>query len=281
MPSYALADIGLNKIAQVNNVVITQHDLDAKISNLSVISNIPVEQLKPFQDKILQDMIKDEVFLVQATKMQIKIDDQEITEMVKMAEREKGLAAGTIANLMKKHPDISRSFKAQIAKNHLIQYFVTPKIIVTQEEIAKQLNKGRLTLNFTIASLLIDKEQKEKLKDFIAKMEQEVENCNEFENFVNNHNMPPLSIFSSKVDDLNETLKSYILNLNNGQLSQEIPLNDGSIQFFMVCDKQKVEEGKKTEAEVKEEILNKKMVDAVNNYYLSIAKNTRIIMYKK
>ena len=277
----AMADIQLKTLAQIYNISITEHDLDDRVESLAALSNAQPEQFKEFQERIFQDMIRDEVFLHQAKKLKIKVTEGEIDELIEESEQGRGMSKGAIKELMKKHPAIYNSFKAQVAKNTLIQNFVVPKIIITTEEVEKQKGKSHTTMKFSIAMLHLDQERADKHEATLKLMEQEVGSCDDFKNFIEKHNLPELTFVESKIEDLNDAMKSFVSNFPEGKISEQIQVGDDAYQYLMICSKKNVELAKKTEEEIKAEIYNRKLEIGINNYYLSLIKNAHIVIPNK
>jgi len=76
-------------------------------------------------------------------------------------------------------------------------------------------------------------------------------------------------------------LKNFVSSSQIGQITDLVQTDVDKYQILMLCNKKTIESGKKSREEVKEEIFNKKLDDAVNNYYLSIARKAHIIVYEK
>ncbi len=276
----SLATVQIQNLARVYNKTITEHDVEDRIEVLSVMNQIPPENLSMYKSKLLQDMIKEEVFLHQAKKLKIKIEQAEVDQLISFTENSRNLPEGTMKNLIEKHPDMETSFKAQIAKNQIIQSYIMPKIFVTDIEVDKQLGSTRKTILASIASIEISGNDLDKKKLLLEGIESKVSNCSEFEKYAENNNLEEVLYINNKIDDLNESLKNFVTNANIGQVTNLLQINDNHYQMLMLCDKKLVDNGKKSKEEIKEDIFNKKVENAINNYYLTLARKANIIVYK-
>ena len=276
----AFADIKFKTLAQVYNVFITDYDLDDRIESLALLNNADVDKFQGYREKIFQDMIKDEVFLHQVKKLKIKITKEEVDDLIEESEEGRGLPKGTIQSLVKKHPSIYKSFEAQVAKNVLIQNLIAPKIVITQEEIEKQKQQPRKVMKFSIAVLHMTKDEISLAKNGLAKMT-EIQGCKAFTDLIETNKLPQATIVEGALDDLNDTMKAFVENYPQGKVSEKIQVGDDAYQYFMLCGKQNVAVGTKTEAEIKNEIYNRKLETGINSYYLSLTKNAHIVIFKK
>lgn len=277
--TYSFATSKIQNLAQVYNKTITEHDIEDRIEVLAVMNRVPVESLAHYKNKLLQDMIKEEVFLYQAKKLKIKIHQQEVDQLINLAESSRNQPEGTLQELIKKHPAMEASFKAQIVKNQILQSYIMPKIFVTELEVEKQLGSTKKTILASIAAIEISGEDIEKKKSLLENIEEKVTNCAEFEKYAQDNNLTEVIYINNKIDDLNESLKNFVANVNIGQVTNLLQIEDKRYQMLMLCDKKLVDNGKKSKEEIREDIFNKKVEDAVNNYYLTLARKANIIVY--
>lgn len=279
LSAYSLATVKIKNLAQVYNKTITEHDVEDRIEVLAVMNQIPIDSLSQYKNKLLQDIIKEEVFLHQAKKLKIKVDQAEIDQLINITESSRNLPEGTLKNLVEKHPDMETSFKAQITKNQIVQNYIMPKIFVTDLEIEKQLGSTKKTILASIASIEISGSEIEVKKSLLENIESKITNCEEFEKYAQNNNLEEVVYVNNKIDDLNESLKNFVMNVNIGQVTNLLQVDENRYQMLMLCDKKLVDNGKKTKEEIKEDIYNKKLDDAINNYYLTLARKANIVVY--
>jgi len=274
------AAINIKNLAQVYNITITEQDLEDRIIVLAAMNQVSPESFAPYKSKLLQDMIKEEVFLHQAKKFKIKIEQPEIDEVINFTETSRNLPKGTIADLISKHADMERSFKAQIAKNNIVQGYIAPKIFVTDAEIEKQSGSTKKTILASIASIEVSGDNIDAKKTLLENIETKVSNCSDFEKYAQQNNLEEILYINNKIDDLNEALRNFVTNANVGQVTNLLQIDETHFQMLMLCEKMLVDNGKKTKNEIREDIYNKKLEDAINNYYLTLARKANITVYK-
>jgi hypothetical protein len=232
-----------------------------------------------FKDKLLQDMIKEEVFLYQAKKLKIQIEQKEIDHIREITESSRNLPAGTVIALIKKYPNMEKSFKAQVAKNHIIQSYIIPKIFVTDAEMNTQIGTIKKTTLASIAFIDISGSDLEAKKASLENLESKLHTCKELETYTQDRNLGEVIYIKNKIDDLNDSLKHFVNNANIGQMTNLLKIDDTRYQMLMLCDKSLIDNGTKTKEEVQDEIYNKKLDDALNNFYLNAARKANIIVY--
>ena len=104
-------------------------------------------------------------------------------------------------------------------------------------------------------------------------------NCPDFEIYALENNLAEILYINNKIDDLNEALKNFVTNANTGQVTNLLQVDENHYQMLMLCDKKLVDNGEKSKDEIREDIYNKKLDDAVNNYYLTLARKANITVY--
>jgi parvulin-like peptidyl-prolyl isomerase len=202
-------------IAKVENYIITQYDLMARIKVLEKLNNIKItEQTKK---EILNQLIDDKVSLIQAKKLGVKITDSELEYYVRSIEQQRNLAQGTL--FKSEYKSIIDHIKSDLLWKRIINLAGMPKFNVEEKEIDQFINAYTMPGEIQIAQLIIDNDLYNSKKSIIENGIKTIKNCDDFDHFAYKNGIDKPLRITAKPEELNEETRAVIANLNVGQVS--------------------------------------------------------------
>jgi peptidyl-prolyl cis-trans isomerase SurA len=144
--SPASAEIQNRVVAIVNTELVTLHELERRIRELTGVSS---EELKTKSEetyietrrKVLNDLIDQKIAIDKIKELEIEVPAEEVDEAIERVKEDNQLTQeGLIAKLKERgitYEDYRKSIKAELERIRLVNYEVQSKIILKDEDIEK------------------------------------------------------------------------------------------------------------------------------------------------
>lgn len=259
-------------LAIVNNEAITITDLDARMNLLVRINHGNLQDNFSTRKQIMQNLVDEKLYIMEANNNNIKISNEEIKERVEIAHKsnpELPVDSDTIIN----------QIKAQLLWSKLVNMKLRSSISVTNQEIneaAKTFSSEDYHLTFKEIIFRDRQYYKDTKKIEVAK--NKVKNCDEFIKLASEFKADKPETFNVKWSELGEHIKPYLASLKVGEVSN--PAMFGNTQtLFCICAKDQEELTQELKEKIKLHLSEKKMVIASKNYLEDIKKRTFIKYY--
>lgn len=140
-------------LVKINDAIITQYDLDAKMKpildrvkgrNLSAEDK---EKLAKLRKQTLDQMVDESLMDQEIKKYEIVISEEIVDQEIKRIKEEQGVDDEKFAQWIKEDGETMESFRAKlkgiIEKQELLGYMVHSKVLVTDSEIQEEYEKRR------------------------------------------------------------------------------------------------------------------------------------------
>lgn len=301
-PSGAYATICDRVVAIVNNDIITLHEVDTKMEEISGIK--PAELKKEDNEKYLStrwkvlDLLIDErIAAEKAKELGIDVSPEEIDAAIERIKKQNGLTQEEfVADLKERgisYEQYRKQVKQDLERMHLINQEVKSKIIIRDETVKQYYEKHRSKFSspgeIHLAAIFLregnandpdaQRALMKKARDILAELKQ----GKDFSELARKYSQGPgaqdggdLGVF--KMSQLDNTLARIANALPVGGISEPIA-RDGGIQILKVLSKQ--EAGLKSLSQVREKIYDTLYKQEVNRRFASWIKNLREKAYIK
>lgn len=143
----------LRVAAVVNDDVISDHDLDARVRLALFSSGIPVtpETRKRMQRQVLQVLIREKLQLQEARRLNIKVSREELTKAIIRLEKRNRMSPGKLLDSLKRQgiPPLAMlsQLNASMAWSKVVQARIRPFVRVSEQDVDGELE--RIKANWT------------------------------------------------------------------------------------------------------------------------------------
>lgn len=256
------AEIQNRVVAIVNDQVITLHELDSKIRELTGLSP---RELKEKSDeiyietrrKILNDLIDQKIALEKIKELEIKAEPKEVDQAIEKVKEDNQLTQeGLIAKLKERgttYEAYRKSMQAELERIELINYEVQSKIVLREEDIEKYYRehideftsggKVRLGLIFLKQTDPADKDEARALYQKAQNILSMIQGGEDFGKLARKYSSGPgareggdLGVF--KLSEMESEMAKQIEGLSSGDVAKPIIRPDG-IRIIKVVEKDK------------------------------------------
>jgi hypothetical protein len=130
-----------NIIAKVGKKIITIDDINKRLAMVMIVNNLPQNQdiAQEIAPKVLNMLIDEELFFIEAEKLKITITDNEWTKTIEGIEKQNNLPQGKFLEaLAAKNIDVKtakRQINAQILWNKIVQQHIQPTIRINEQDV--------------------------------------------------------------------------------------------------------------------------------------------------
>jgi len=256
------AEIQNRVVAIVNDQVITLHELDSKIRELTGLSP---RELKEKSDeiyietrrKILNDLIDQKIALEKIKELEIQAEPKEVDQAIEKVKEDNQLTQeGLIAKLKERgttYEAYRKSMQAELERIELINYEVQSKIVLREEDIEKYYKehideftsggKVRLGLIFLKQTDPADKDEARALYQKTQNILSMIQGGEDFAKLARKYSSGPgareggdLGVF--KLSEMESEMAKQIEGLSSGDVAKPIIRPDG-IRIIKVVEKDK------------------------------------------
>jgi len=256
------AEIQNRVVAIVNDQVITLHELDSKIRELTGLSP---RELKEKSDeiyietrrKILNDLIDQKIALEKIKELEIQAEPKEVDQAIEKVKEDNQLTQeGLIAKLKERgttYEAYRKSMQAELERIELINYEVQSKIVLREEDIEKYYKehideftsggKVRLGLIFLKQTDPADKDEARALYQKAQNILSMIQGGEDFGKLARKYSSGPgareggdLGVF--KLSEMESEMAKQIEGLSSGDVAKPIIRPDG-IRIIKVVEKDK------------------------------------------
>jgi peptidyl-prolyl cis-trans isomerase SurA len=142
-PILSYADTPLDRVvAIVNDNVITQSQLDKQIKLVKIQSqqtNTPIPAASELRDKVLQNLIDEQLQLQMATKAGIKVSDTDLDQAITHIAQQNGISVADLQSKLAQQGMNYDQYRQQIRKQMILsqvqQQMVAPRVTVSPQEV--------------------------------------------------------------------------------------------------------------------------------------------------
>ena len=298
----AIAEVCNRIVACVNSDIITLHELNSKIKEMTGVSPFQImnenkEKYLQTRSNILQILIDEKITHEKVKELGIEISSLEIDKEIERIKKEHALTHEELLNNLKEkgltYEALRRRIKKDIERMQLTQFEVNSKIVVSDEEIEEYYNEHKEEFKnenrVRLASIILlqqdpsDKEEALSLAKKADVIMSRLKNGHDFATLANQFTEGPgageggdLGLF--EIASLSPELKDIVDRMPTGEVSQPLVRSFG-IQIIKIVEKQ--EQGVKPIDEVKDMISRKLYRLEVNKRYSSWIKELRDKAYTK
>lgn len=257
----AFAEIRNRVVAVVNSQVITLHELDNRIRELT--GHTPQELREKSQEtfmetrrRVLDDLIDQKIALERIKELEIKVDPKEVDEAIERVKADNQLTQEDLLAKLKErgmtYEAYRQSIQTELERAQLINYEVQSKIVLTEEAIAKyyrehmdQFSSGgkvRLGLIFLRQKDPEDKNEARALERRAEEIRSLLQAGEDFGKLARQFSSGPgakeggdMGVF--KVSELSPEMAAQIEGLSAGQVANPIIRPDG-IRIIKVLERE-------------------------------------------
>jgi peptidyl-prolyl cis-trans isomerase SurA len=283
-------------VAKVNDQVITNLDLKDRYKFVLKISKISVNSKKEkllLLNQLLQKMIDEELYIIEATNLGITADSSELNATLEKVALNQNKSINSFKKFFKKnylsYDNYKKQVKSQILWSKIVKKTISSKVKVGESEIEEMLELKRIKSSVTqilLSEIYIpfdyktgnNKINSENLSNKLAK---ELRKKKNFKSIAKQFSRSPTSEFGGEIGwvkkgDINSKIYQEIQDLPIGGISEPLLINDG-YYLFKVSDKKALNNlGKKDMNEVTNYIFNKKLQTATKSYLMDLKKKSFI-----
>ncbi|MGH7088812.1 MAG: SurA N-terminal domain-containing protein, partial [Stellaceae bacterium] len=127
--------------AVVNNDIVTDQDVTARLRLVELSSNIPdtPETQKRLGPQILRSLVDEKLQLQEAKRLNIAVKPEEVTKAIESIEERNNMKPGTLATLLKERgipiSSLEEQIKATLAFGKVVQARVSEDVQVSDDEV--------------------------------------------------------------------------------------------------------------------------------------------------
>lgn len=274
--------------AIVNGEIISNQDIQNRINSFLMTSQIPLnaQTKEMIAQKVLHGAIDEKIKLQAAEKEGIKIDDKDVKLAIKNFEKNNKIPEGELKNILKQANVSQKSFeeqmKADLAWIRLLKNKLRYEGNITQSEIEKALADAKKDLNtpkYNISEIFIKKEKAKDIQYLVDNLKKDPR----FELYAMKFSDSPSAAKGGNLGWINQgqlpdKLEEVIYGLNNGEISNAIPMNDGYyvIRLNQKFDPKKDKPTLPSTEEIKNYLTNQKMERLAQKYLQDLRINSVI-----
>jgi peptidyl-prolyl cis-trans isomerase SurA len=280
-------------IARIKDKIITDLDLENRylISNfLTKIEKKSQKQEKILKNQLLQQMIIEKLYLLEAEKYKIKFTKDEINKNLKNFAINYDLNIDKIKKYLKKfnilYEDYLSQIKSQMILNIIIKEQISPKINITNSQINEILEiyniKSQLVSNFIYEIYINDNiKNSQEISDIIFS---ELQSGGDFKKLAMEFSNSNSGQSGGEVgwldeSELEEEFYDVIKNLKIDKISKPIFIDDG-YYIFKITDQRIVPNENITNIEkIKKSLFSQKLQINIKKYINKLREDYNIVIY--
>jgi len=231
-------------VAIVNDEPITETDLYGRLQLTIVSSNLPNNSTtrQSLSGQILQSLINEKLQEQEAQKFNIRINEEEILNNIKFIERNNNLKEGELINSLYKNGvpkgALKKRLKANLINKKLLSKIITPKIVISDDEIENEyknllINEGKT--EFKLSEILLQYNQissKKEILEIAEKLRNQILENNNFDKLANQMNANGSAKFIQSNNwiisgELSNELLTNLNKINKNEITNPIITNSG------------------------------------------------------
>ena len=231
-------------VAIVNDEPITETDLYGRLQLTIVSSNLPNNSTtrQSLSGQILQSLINEKLQEQEAQKFNIRINEEEILNNIKFIERNNNLKEGELINSLYKNGvpkgALKKRLKANLINKKLLSKIITPKIVISDDEIENEyknllINEGKT--EFKLSEILLQYNQissKKEILEIAEKLRNQILENNNFDKLANQMNANGSAKFIQSNNwiisgELSNELLINLNKINKSEITNPIITNSG------------------------------------------------------
>ncbi len=231
-------------VAIVNDEPITETDLYGRLQLTIVSSNLPNNSTtrQSLSGQILQSLINEKLQEQEAQKFNIRINEEEILNNIKFIERNNNLKEGELINSLYKNGvpkgALKKRLKANLINKKLLSKIITPKIVISDDEIENEyknllINEGKT--EFKLSEILLQYNQissKKEILEIAEKLRNQILENNNFDKLANQMNTNGSAKFIQSNNwiisgELSNELLTNLNKINKNEITNPIITNSG------------------------------------------------------
>ncbi len=298
----AFGEIYNRVVAIVNAGVVTLYELNTRMTE---VTGMPLEALKRKSEsqyfetrkKFLEMLIEEKIAREKIKELKIKVSQKEVDATIEKVKADNDLTQeGLVAALKEQgqsYDQYRKMLKKELERRRLVNYEVTSKIIIREEEIKEYYEahkdefgtKGKvhLAMIFLKQDDPADREESRALKEKAGEIIQKIKAGEDFGKLARQFSSGPgakeggdLGVF--KISELNPEMAATIKDLSSGEVGAPI-VGPNGIQIIKVVEKDKG--GEKSFDQVKNSIRSTLYREKVDQAYSAWIKDLREKAYIK
>ena len=287
-PPHLLAEITNRIVATVNSDIITLHELNVSIKELTGLSpeDLKLRNEKKFYEirrAILNNLVNEKITEQQIIKLGIKVTEKDINESIEKVKRENNITQEELIYNLKWDGITLEEYKAKVKQEierfRLVNYEVKSKIVITEEDIKKYyqihskeyagVSKVRLARIFLEVRKPNNTEEIARVKSLGDEILAKLRNGRDFSEMAKKYSDGPAGPEGGhlgwiKASQLEPTLRKQIAELSVGEHTEINPAPSG-FQIIKLVEEKKG--GQKTFEEVRDAIYSKLFSEKVEKRY--------------
>ena len=280
-------------IVKVGDEIITQLELENKINTSLVLSKqeIKQENINKIKNQSLRALIDLKLKKKELKKFKLEVNQLAINEHLTKVSRSLNLNVNQLKDFFNlnriNYEYFVEEVEIEFLWRRLMFELYASKIDINESEIEAELNviqnSKQEIVEFKLAEIEINLKDSSDPK-YIKMIKENIEKEG-FSSTASKYSISSTALNGGEIgwvnsESLNNNLRSKIIDLEKGMISQEI-INADSLFFFKVLEKRKKQLSEKIDLEdYKKELVNKKKNDLLNLYsssYLSKKKSNTLI----
>ena len=240
-------------VAIVNDEPITETDLYERLQLTIISSNLPNNSItrQNLSGQILQSLINEKLQEQEAQKFNIRINEEEILNNIRFIEKKNNLNEGELVNSLFQNgvpkSALKKRLKANLINEKLLSRIITPKIIISEDEVENEyknllINEGKT--EFKLSEILLQYNQissKKEILKIAEELRKQILENNNFDTLANQMNINGTAKFIQNNNwiisgELNNDLLINLNKINKGEITNSIITNSG-ISIYRLEDK--------------------------------------------
>jgi peptidyl-prolyl cis-trans isomerase SurA len=291
--------------AVVKDKVITEQDVKEKANLIYMYSKMPRnEKSAPLvRYRALQMLIEENLIIIEGKKFEIELEDAAVNDTLQKFAKSHGITLSALPAYLKGKGTSLEVVKREMIANYMLSAIaynvVKPKIVVTDREIAEQLEflrraaKDSITTNdnkVKLAEIVIYSSEDPKKAEALAKeVLSQLKQGKDFKVLAKTFSQSMTAKDGGEIADwlyvnqLSPELAAEVANLPKGQVSRIISKNDGALQIVKLLDiKNATSKARQaplalpTEDQVRSALLDHKLHNQMNNFLRKTKQRTYI-----
>jgi peptidyl-prolyl cis-trans isomerase SurA len=295
-PGWVSAEIYNRVVAVVNDDVITLHELNSKLKEITgfepaELQNRDMKKFEESRNGVLSLLIDEKITIAKIAELQIRVTDDEVNAAIEKLKKDNLLTQEELAAGLKERGIPYETYKNLVKRDleliRLISYEVKSKIIIRDEKIKEyyEQNRGEFTRDGRVhlAAIFLkrkDPSDEKELQKLLAEAEEILSHLRGGESFVDlakRHSQGPgaqeggdLGFFKSS--QLDPELSSHIAALSPGEVSRPM-IRSAGVQIVKLLERQ--ESAPKPLEEAREAIYARLFQEEVHKRYESWLRELR------
>lgn len=288
---YNLFGNGYKVAALINGEMVSNKDLQQRANLFSMTTGMQAnaKNKKMIIEKVMQNTIDEKIKIQEATKQNVHVSSEELTEAYRNFERSNGMSSGKFQSILRQYQVSSDVFMSQIRANllwnKLVAHRMGQSVDVSVKEVEDEflrIKRDMDTPKYMVSEIVIKKKDGEHIEELVEILR----NDPRFELYAVQFSQSPSAPSGGKLGwvsqgQLAEPLDKVIRNLREGQVSGAVSYRSDYYIFKMdkIYNPKLNKKDLPTEDEVRLFIKNRK-VDEMANKYIRDLRNRAIVERK-